>query len=63
MCKLPTHAIIKIIQTLPKFAYKLSNYVIIITKEITPKLPLKNTPKSESKLYNYKILKCTNIKF
>ena len=40
-------------QITPKFAYKLSNYVIV---------KVKVTPKSESKLYNYnKVLKCTYI--
>ena len=39
----------------PKFVYKLSNYIIIISKV---------TPKSESKLYNYnKILKYININY
>jgi hypothetical protein len=39
----------------PKFAYKLSTYVL---------MKFKVTPKSESKSYSYNnILKCINIKF
>ena len=44
MGKLPTHAIIKIIQIPQKFAYKYPSIVL---------LKVKVTPKSKSKVYNY----------